>query len=366
MRLALINYSSSGMFHYAACLVNELTRRTWLKLLFLTSQYNNLDLLEKRANLQVLAQPAPHDVIGFFKWLASPSQQWRLYQAVARFQPDVIHLTDAHAVCVPHAWWLKRYPIILTQHDPASHLGDIYRWPSYIIHKTQQRLASRIVVHGQHLKDMLVKRELPAQKIAVIPHGDYSFYLRWRNPTIQEKPNSVLFFGRILDYKGLDVLLESLITLEREGLPVTLILAGAGDLAKYQPKLNQLSRKVIDNQTIPENEVIRYFDMSTLIALPYREASQSGIISIALPAGTPIVATHTGALPEILEHEKNALLVAPNSAPDLAAAIKRLLLDSSLRARLGAGGRATVANKISWRLTATQYYQLYAELAAKK
>lgn len=367
MRLAIINFSSSGMFHYAACLVNELTRRADLELLFLTSAFNNLELLEKRPNLHLIAQATPHNVLGFFKWLAAPAEQRRLYQSVARFRPDVIHLTDAHAFCVPHQWWLARYPVLLTQHDPAPHSGDVYRLPSYFIHRTQQRLAKRIVVHGQYLKDVLLSRRgVPPNKISIIPHGDYSFYLRWRNSAVTPIQNSVLFFGRIVDYKGLDVLLESLIGLERGGLPVTLLLAGEGSLAKYQPLLAQLPHKIIDNRIIPEAEVLRYFDLSTLVALPYREASQSGIVSIALPAGTPIVASRVGALPEILKHGENAWLVEPNDPAELAGAIKRLLHDPVLRARLAAAGIVTVDKKIAWRLTAAQYLKLYLELKKRE
>ncbi len=363
MRIAIINFSSSGMFHYAVCLANELTRQPATELLFLTSRYNKLDLLLQRPNLRLFSQAAPHRLPGFFHWLFNAREQRTLYRTVRDFRPDVIHLTDSHAVCVPHAWWLRRYPIVFTQHDPVSHRGDVFPLATRLIHRTEQRLVRRIVVHGEYLKQLLVRqRIIPPQKIAVIPHGDYSFYLRWRDPSIKQIPNAVLFFGRIIDYKGLDLLLHSLITLQQEGMPVTLILAGAGDLAPYQPLLRQLQSTIIDNRTIPEAEVIRYFQMTTAIALPYREASQSGIISIALPAGVPIIATRAGSLPEIIIHERNGLLVEPNNLQQLTAAIKRLLADSTLRARLIAGGLATVENKISWRRTASQYYQLYQSL----
>ena len=99
--------------------------------------------------------------------------------------------------------------------------------------------------------------------------------------------------------------------------------------------------------------------MSTILALPYREASQSGIISIALPAGVPIVATKVGSLPEVLTHEENSLLVEPNDFMALASAIKKLLSNPKLRTKLIIGGHQTIKTTISWQHTASKYYQLY-------
>ncbi len=357
-KIAVFNYSSSGLFHYAACLVNSLADIPGTKILLLTSSFNNLELVSKKPNITVFAQKAPHRLPGFFRWLASPAQQAAIYRAVKQFNPDVIHLTDSHALYVPHGWWLKRYPIVFTQHDPVTRAGDVYRLPSRLIHRTQQCLASRIVAHGDFIKNVLVKdRGLPPDKIATIFHGDYSFYLRWRDQNIVPQNNCVLFFGRIMDYKGLDVLLRSLINLQNSR-PVHLLLAGPGRLDQYQPLLEQVKRKTINNYFIPDEEVAGYFQRATLVALPYREASQSGVVSIALPAGTPVVATRTGSLPEILKDGENSLLVPPGDVQALTEAVGRLLDDKELRRRLAAGGKRTAAD-IAWPKTARKYFQLY-------
>lgn len=363
MKIAIFNYSSSGLFHYASCLANNLAQTTDAQILFLTSSYNNLDLIKSHSNITILAQKAPHHLPGFFRWLANFKEQQHIYKAVQQFNPDVIHITDSHAIYVPHGWWLKRYPIVFTQHDPISHPGDVYRFSSRIIHHTQQRLANRIVTHGEFIKNVLIqKRGISPDKIATIPLGDFSFYLRWQKKDIKPVPSSVLFFGRIVDYKGLDTLLQSLIQLQDQSVPVSLILAGSGDLTKYQPLLKQIKRKKIDNRIIPDPEVIKYFQMSTILALPYRSASQSAIISIAMPAGLPIVATKVGSLPEILTDRENSLLVEPNDVSALARAIKELLQDKPLRKSLAAGAQKTVGHKTAWSICANKYYQLYQSI----
>lgn len=362
MKVAIFNYSSSGLFHYASCLVNALAARNDIEILFITSTHNNLALLERRDNLRVLAQDVPHRLPGFFAWLTNPTEQLRLYREVLEFKPNIIHLADSHAVYVPHQWWLAHYSILFTQHDPLIRQGDVYRWSSRLIHRTEQRLAKKIIVHGQYIKNVLVKNGIANSKIEVIPHGEYSFYRRWQKPEIQRRPHSVLFFGRVLDYKGLDTLLQSIIELQRQNIPVVLILAGAGNLSKYQKYLRLIQHKFIDNRSIPDEEVFSYFQMSTIIALPYREASQSGIAAIAMPAGVPIVATNVGALPEVLEDGVNSLLIAPNSVAELTNALEKLLTNPTLRRKLTDGAQQTVRARLLWPDIAAQYHQQYQSL----
>jgi alpha-maltose-1-phosphate synthase len=359
MKIAIFNYSSSGLFHYAACLANTLAKNEDAEILFITSRFNNLDLINRAPNIRLVTQPVPNRLPGFFAWLVNPAQQQRLYREITRFNPDVIHLADSHAAYVPHAWWLKRYPIVFTQHDPLVHQGDVYPFTSRVIHRTEQWLADKIVVHGHYIKSILVGRGISARQISIIPHGDYSFYLKWRRPDVMKVPHAVLFFGRVVDYKGLDVLLRSIIQLQREHTPVHLIIAGAGDLQKYRPLLQKIRHKLINNNSIPDEQVIRYFQMSTMVALPYREASQSGIAAIAMPAGLPIVATRVGSLPEVLRDGVNSLLVEPGSVSAFAAAIKRLLESETLRQKLANGAKQTVQERLLWRHTAKQYYQQY-------
>jgi glycosyltransferase involved in cell wall biosynthesis len=359
MKVAIINFSSSGLYHYAACLAGALAERSTTRVLFITSQFNNLSIIPPHRNLTVVAQAAPHRLPQFLAWLANPAEQLRFYRSITEFQPDVIHITDSHAIYVPHQWWLKRYPILFTQHDPISHAGDVYRLSSGLIHRTQQRLAGRIVVHGNKIRDSLAAQGIDRRHIAVIPHGDYSFYLKWRRPDAIPVPKSVLFFGRIVDYKGLDLLLHSAGALQKEGVPITLIIAGAGKLTKYEPLLRQIKHKIIDNRTIPEAEVMKYFQMATMVVLPYREASQSGIISIAMPAGLPIIATRVGALPEVLQNEVSGLLVEPGSVPALTGAIRRILENPDLGQRLARQAQETARARLSWPNIAASYQQQY-------
>lgn len=362
MNVAIFNYSSSGLFHYAACLVNAIAIQPDVRVLFFTSRDNNLGLVHDSPAVRVTLHAAPHRLPAFFRWCLNLREQIALWRELRDFRPDVVHITDSYGIYLLHAWWLWRYPIIFTQHDPTPHRGDVFRWSSRVIGAVQRGVSTTVVVHGEVLKKYVSTRlRVPAKKIAVIPHGDYSFFLRWQKVGTTPLPQSVLFFGRVVAYKGLDVLLASIGELQ-DNFPVKLIVAGSGDLSPYREMLGAVRDKMVVNRFIPDGEVIHYFQMSRVVVLPYYEASQSGVVPIAWPARVPVIATNVGGLADILRDGDNALLVPPGDSGTLTAALQRVLSDEGLRARLIAGGLRTVTNTISWSRVGRQYMELYRRL----
>ena len=98
--------------------------------------------------------------------------------------------------------------------------------------------------------------------------------------------------------------------------------------------------------------------------MPYRNISQSGVLYLALALGVPVVASLVGGLPETLCNGENAVLVPPESPPELAEALIRVLQDPDLRARLAAGGKK-VAKDHSWPRIASQTVRLFKELVER-
>ncbi len=122
-----------------------------------------------------------------------------------------------------------------------------------------------------------------------------------------------LFFGFIRDYKGLDTLLEA-INLLKEKLDYTLIIAGEfyTDKEKYLSLIEKynLSNKVkLCTDFIPTDQVKYYFSAADVVVLPYKNATQSGIIQIANNFNKPIIATNVGGLGEVIFNGVNGYLV---------------------------------------------------------
>lgn len=117
--------------------------------------------------------------------------------------------------------------------------------------------------------------------------------------------NYLLFFGLVRQYKGLDLLIEAL-PLIKDNENLRLIIAGEfyeGD-KKYETLIDKynLQNKIIKvNKYIPNEDVARYFCAADLIVLPYKTATQSGVVPIALHFNKNIVVTNVGSLSTLIQ-----------------------------------------------------------------
>lgn len=364
MKIALFNYSSSGLFHYSASLINALVGLEEVsQIIFFTSKENNTDLINPHRKLTVIAQEAPHSLFPLLRWCLNPRKQRQTKQALHDLRPDIIHINDTFPVYFFHYFTLKKYSIVFTQHDPSIHVGDSYSLPTQLIQKYLQKISTKVLVHGGILKKDLMKNfKIDSDKITIIPMGNFSILLTSNIENDIKIPRSILFFGRIVDYKGLDVLLESLLMLQEEKQIFHFTIAGPGDLTRYQNLLRNIKHKTIDNYFIPEKKVRSYFGKSEMVVLPYREATQSAVVALALAAGTPIIATRVGALPEVLIDGVNSLLVEPNNPMALKNKIIKLLNNKPLQEKLIRGGNKTISNDLSWEKIAHIHSMIYQEI----
>lgn len=134
---------------------------------------------------------------------------------------------------------------------------------------------------------------------------------------------TILFFGFIRDYKGLDLLIEAMNDLDDT---YQLVIAGEvyGDFAKYQALIDLSGAKeriYLFNDYINDKEVPAFFCASDVCVLPYKTATQSGITAIAQHFEIPVIATDVGGLKEIIAHGKTGLIVAKPEAKLIAESI---------------------------------------------
>ncbi|MCK9220433.1 MAG: glycosyltransferase [Bacteroidales bacterium] len=126
----------------------------------------------------------------------------------------------------------------------------------------------------------------------------------------------VLFFGFIRDYKGLDLLLKAFGDNNLRQKKIKLLVAGEFycDTKPYKEIIahNHLEDTVImNNDFIPDSQVVNYFCASDLVVQPYKSATQSGVTQIAYHFNKPMIITDVGGLAEIVPHEKVGYVVAP-------------------------------------------------------
>src|SRR5262245_41282423 len=259
----------------------------------------------------------------------------RLARAIAERMPDVVIYPMVHPWTPRLQAYLSQVPDVVVVHDPIAHPGFFHNM-SGLWEQRSASNATRCVVLGRVFVDTLVKQGIPKDAIDVIPHGIFSQYVKAMDSRLlPEQSPTILFFGRITQYKGLDILLQAFQRLVQGRPNVRLRIAGDGSLKTYQNLLASTPNVIVINRWVDDAEVSAYFRSASMIVLPYTSASQSGVIATAAAFGTPVIATSVGAIPEQIEDRRTGLLIAPNSVDQLYAAIATLLDDPLLARGLG-------------------------------
>lgn len=285
---------------------------------------------------------------------------WRntraIAQAVRRFAPDVVHvqegLRDELVFALPV---LRRYPLLMTIHDPVAHSGqdaNTMRFSRYRLYRAiMRRSVDAAFAHGAPLVAE-VAEQIPRLRgrIHSVPHGPLG-------PCGEIAPSepapqcSFLFFGRIHEYKGLRYFVEAIQRLHRAGLPVRGVIAGRGsDLQPNRPLIEETPEAFsVIEKYISEDEVRRLFLETTAAVLPYVDGTQSGVAAMALGYGRPVIATRVGAIPELVRDGVNGTLVAARNVDELAAAMQALVSDRGRWRALADGALALRSGELSWR-----------------
>lgn len=251
--------------------------------------------------------------------------------------------------------WLAsrlRLPLVTIVHNPADHNAS---WPA---RRTAGRVLARargFLCHAASVEEH-VRARFPGRPTAVHPlppdrPPDADRVASRARLGVPGHHLALLCFGLIRPYKGVEVLLEAIASLPKD-LPVTLLLAGepwgeAGERLRARIAAPDLAGRVVARlEWVPEGEAPAWFAAADVAVLPYRSATGSAVAAQALGAGLPVVGSRVGGIAEVVEDGASGLLVPPDDAPALAAALGRLV-EPGLVARLADGAR-TAAARWSW------------------
>ncbi|MEZ5046265.1 MAG: glycosyltransferase [Chitinophagaceae bacterium] len=141
----------------------------------------------------------------------------------------------------------------------------------------------------------------------------------------------ILFFGIIRDYKGLDLLIRAFAKICEQIPNVNLLIVGEAyaNEAKYKQLIEQFQiqqRIHYHNQFVSNEDVKYWFSAAQILALPYKEATQSGVTQIGFHFELPMLVTQVGGLPELIHHQVDGLIVQPKEE-DIAQALLQFFND---------------------------------------
>lgn len=277
---------------------------------------------------------------------------WR----IIRQKTDVLHVLigSIYPESYLSLWMAHKIgvPLVATLHDTRLHPGDFLSLRSTWLELRALELCSQVIVHGQHMaNDLMTHFGIDERVINVIPHGNYDIYLKAGGafPSSDPEPGQVLLFGRMKKYKGLDILIDATPIVAEKIPGLKIIIAGRGEeLNRLEAQLRYNPLFEIRNKYIPAREVAELFSSSSLVVIPYIEASQSGPLHLAYTWGRPVVASKVGAIPESLRHGMEGLLVPPNDPRALADAMIKVLGNPDLAHNLGRSARIKAEKKLNW------------------
>jgi starch synthase len=315
---------------------------------------------------------------------------------------DVVHC---------HTWYshfagclvkqLQDIPLVLTTHSLEPHrpwkveqLGTAYNASSWIERTAYQNADGVIAVSSAMKHDVQSIYSVPPEKVRVIHNGiDLQQYRPRPDPAVLDRYGIrrdvpyVLFVGRVTRQKGI-VHLVNAIRHFHEGVQVVLC-AGAPDTPEIAREMTEAVERARSGSThhivwidemLPKAPVISLYTHAAIFVCP-SVYEPFGIINLeAMACETPVVASSVGGIPEVVEHGKTGLLVAPEAisatdveprnpeqfSRDLAAAVNVLLDDPALRQKMSINARARVEEQFSWSSIARQTVGFYEELVAAR
>ena len=363
MRVAFV----AGAIEYSVCLANALTKHCDVDFF-----YRGAYARERDASILTLLDSAIRQIEINDRRLSDGRNFGDYRRAARRFAAhDVVHLVN------PNFWFslnrdvYRKVPVVCTVHDPVQHEGTPLA--GRLFEEFAQRASvaqSRIViVHGEKLKATLAAQSrLPADRIAVIPHGELSFYRRMAkagSAPSDRQGKQLLFFGEVRKNKGLDYLIRAEPSISAGYSDYSILVAGkfrdepGNNLGYYRSLIGDPSRFSFMDRFIANDEVAGIFEACDIVVLPYTSASQSGILALAFGFGKPVIATDTGSLGEVLEHGRTGLLIPPRDERALAEAVLRLLRNDAERLELGRNAEEAARGPLSWDTIATQTLAVY-------
>lgn len=322
----------------------------------------------------------------FYRWTDGPRRRtgaaWRAVKGIEHLfgMRELARMArDRRAECVHFQWavlptidayviqQIRKYvPVVLTVHDTTPFNGKSVARAQVDGFDRVLRSVDWLIVHTQHGRDRLIANGLDAGRITVVPHGLLGLPAprgqaaartsgaRWR----------VVQFGKIQDYKGVDLLVEALgLLAPAERSRLAMIVAGEPliDLAPLRARATALGLKKADLVFRPhrhsQSEMDAVLAEADAFVFPYRAIEASGVLFLVARLGKWIIASNLGAFAEMLGRDNRAGALVP--AGD-AAALASALLDSIGRAPT----RDAAAGVPDWAQIGAITRDVYAEAAS--
>ncbi len=228
--------------------------------------------------------------------------------------------------------------------------------------------ADLVIVPSKYLERIVSAWQVEPQRLKLVYNGIEEFKDTGNKPVLRGllkfQGKLLVSIGRLVSWKGFAGLIDLMPSLKNDFPDLKLLIVGNGpDLASLEERARKkgLADDVIFAGGLERDVLIRYIRVSDVFVLNSRYEGLSHQLLEVMAVGVPIVATKVGGNKEVIDHEKNGYLVAPDDAPRMRKYIGELLRNTELRARITAAGKRKV-KQFSNEKMAQQTAQLFKAL----
>ncbi|MEW6326657.1 MAG: TIGR04063 family PEP-CTERM/XrtA system glycosyltransferase [Thermodesulfobacteriota bacterium] len=321
----------------------------------------------------------------------------RIQEVAGREKPDILHAHSPVLNAIPALRVGRKLGIPVVYEirafwedaavDHGTYSQDSWKYKLVKFMETWVcRKADQISVLCRGLKEDLIKRGIPAEKLSVIYNGinpgdfkrcepDTEYQKAWK----LEGKTVIGFIGSFYRYEGLDLLVQAFShltpRLQASKSPnIVLLLVGRGEMEdelKAQIKRLQLEEKVIMPGRIPHDRIPGVYALVDVLAYPRYSMRLTELVTPlkpleAMAMGKALVASDVGGHRELIRHSETGLLFPAGNVSALSESLERLLVDYTLRERIQEQEAIWVRQHHTWEITTAVYDQVYARALGKR
>lgn len=313
---------------------------------------------------------------------------WRLFRYAATAKPGIFHILWNNKIQLFDRTILMLYyrllgkKVVLTAHNVNAGKRDANDSSiNRLSLKVQYRLSDHIFVHSERMKTELISEfGIEAEKVSAIPFGINNTVPNTALSTaaakqqlgVGSRDKTMLFFGNIARYKGLEYLISAFTELLKKDVTYRLIIVGKPKKSEAYWKEVQLNiartgiaHRIIEKiEYVPDEETELYFKAADVLILPYARVFQSGVLFLGYSFGLPAIAADVGCLKEEIIEDKTGFVFKPHDSSDLADKIEHYFKSELFRALESRKPqiKAYANERYSWSKVATITKAVYANL----
>lgn len=329
------------------------------------TEYKELRIYEKYMNMDNLYL-VNHDVDRKHPW-REITRAIDVFNFIRKGNFDVIH-TDIWYRRGFLPLYLFGYKTMFVQHDTFAHTGMSFsKWHLRYLKWAHKYNKAITILNKKDYNKFCEVYKLPSEKVYVNKLGLLDCMTIYSSESIQERTNNVLFFGRIVAYKGIEYLCDAM-KIVHESIPdATVTIAGSGNYYFDKSEYEKLPYFEFHNRFIEEEELAKMLQECSISICTYTDATQSGGVLTSFAMNKPVIATNIDSMRELVVDDKFGILVPPRDSEALAKAIVQILQDDKKRLRIMDNIRTEYSEGVrSWSYIVDQYIAIYENILKKK